>query len=650
MNAGDGYAQVLAAAIEALRPDPPLHVDAWAEEYAVVPASAARPGPFRFSHSYPARRIHQVLSPHDPCRRVVARVASQMFKTQTALNWIGSLIHLRPRNILALQPTDTLVRRFSARVAQMIRSSPVLHARVARAKSRSSRNTVQAKDFLGDATLYMHTAGSAANLAEVSACWIYVDEIDRLLLDVQGEGDPVELAEARAAQYGSRAKFFYTSSPSIEGASRIDSLFDKGTQERYHVPCPHCGHLHELVAENFHWQRAGKAESGRITRAWFTCPACGADIEEHHKAVMLPDDAAGGKARWVAASSGDGETVSFHLNAFYMPPGALGWLQLARQYASAQDLLGKGDPSAMQVFSNTRLAQSWRAAQSSSTAAQLQARAEDWPARVLPMAALVLTAATDTQDKRLEVQLHAWGPGLEHWVIDYIVLHGSPAEAPEVPGSVWQRLDEILQAHYLHASGARLRISALAIDAGGNHTQAVYNWGQARQRQGVVIIGGANRAGRPIIASAPALVDVTWGGKKRAGGAQRWAVGTDVAKDWLHARMALEAGPGAMHWHHGLPPDWFAQMCAEAPRLVHKNGRVRREWHKTPGARNEAWDLSVYNLAMAHKLGLHQWSALDWQRLRARITAQHEAVQAGAGRAAQAPAPARRILSRGVVL
>jgi len=58
----DGYACILRCAIEALRPDPVLHVDAWAGQYAVVPQSAARPGPFCFSHSYPARRVHQKLS------------------------------------------------------------------------------------------------------------------------------------------------------------------------------------------------------------------------------------------------------------------------------------------------------------------------------------------------------------------------------------------------------------------------------------------------------------------------------------------------------------------------------------------------------------------------------------------------------------
>lgn len=45
---------------------------------------------------------------------------------------------------------------------------------------------------------------------------------------------------------------------------------------------------------------------------------------------MLPDVDAGGKARLVATSPGDGETISFTMSAFYMPVGAITWLSMAR--------------------------------------------------------------------------------------------------------------------------------------------------------------------------------------------------------------------------------------------------------------------------------------------------------------------------------
>jgi phage terminase large subunit GpA-like protein len=548
----------------------------------------------------------------------VAKVASQMFKTQTALNWIAAIIHRRPRNILALEPTDTLVKRFSARVSTMIRNVPVLRERVATAKSRDSRNTVQAKDFLGDATLYMNTAGSAANLAEVSAPYIYFDEIDRAERSVDEEGDPVEIAEARATQYASDAKFFYTSSPSIKGFSKIDELFEMGTQESYHVPCPHCDELHELDLANFHYQR--DPDTGFMDRAWFTCPACGCDIDEHHKAVMLPDEGMGGRACWVAKSRGDGETISVTLSAFYMPVGAITWLSLARQYARAKDRLAKGDHEAMQVFYNTRLGLSYQNSETVTTAKQLQDRAEDYPPRVVPDGALVLTMAVDTQANRLEVQIEAWGPGLEHWIVDHVVLNGSPSDPPDAEGSVWKRLDEIRRTPFAHAAGGKpIQISAYGVDAGGANTQDVYNYGSGRKQFGCTVLHGANRPNRPIIGSAPSRVDIEWGGTKTPGGVELWTVGTDVAKDYLFNRMHLADGAGAMHFHQVLAQDWYEQLVVEQPRVRYTKGRAVREWIKPNGARNEALDLSVYNLAMAYQLGLHKWSALDWKRLRDKL-------------------------------
>ena len=43
-------------------------------------------------------------------------------------------------------------------------------------------------------------------------------------------------------------------------------------------------------------------------------------------------------------------------------------------------------------------------------------------------------------------------------------------------------------------------------------------------------------------------------------------------------------------------------------------------WRKlSDHARNEALDLSVYNLAIAHKLRLHTFSHADWERLRKKL-------------------------------
>ncbi len=617
MNIADGFDLVVRTALAAARPDPELRVDEWSEEFMVLPKSSPHPGPFRFERTPYARRIAQVLSPGHPCKRVVAKVASQMFKTQTAINWIGACIHRAPANILALQPTDGLAKRFSARVSQAIRNVRVLRECVSAEKSRDKRNTTQAKDFKGDATLYINTAGAAANLAEITVRYLFIDEVDRLPPLV--EGDSVEIAEARATQHERDCKFYEVSSPTIEGFSKIDELFLMGTQEVYLVPCPHCGHHHELQLQNFRYRR--DEESGFMDRAWFVCPDCGSDIEERHKTTMFLDEAAGGTAHWFAKSRGDGETISVTMSAFYMPIGAVGWLSLARQYERARQALQRGDHTLMQAFYNTRLGLSYRNSESVTTAKQLQDRAEPYPSRVVPVRALVLTMAVDTQPSRLEVQIEAWGPGMEHWVIDHIVLWGSPTEPPENEGSVWRQLDEIRRTPFAHASGGRpILISAYGIDSGGSNTQDVYNYGAARKQFGCTVLHGLTKPNRPIISSAPSRVDIDWNGTKTPGGVELWGVGTDVAKDYLLMdRMQLLDGPGAMHFHQKLTQEWFEQLVVEQPRTRYTRGKAIREWVKPNGARNEALDLTVYNLAIAYQLGLHKWAALDWQRLRDRL-------------------------------
>jgi len=635
VNLADGYELVVKAAIEAARPDPELRVDEWSEQYMVMPKSGPHPGPFRFERTPYARRIAQVLSPGHPCKRVVAKVASQMFKTQTAINWIGACIHRAPGNILALQPTDGLAKRFSNRIAQAIRNVPVLRECVTEQKSRDKRNTTQAKDFKGDATLYINTAGAAANLAEITVRYLFIDEVDRLPPLI--EGDSVEIAEARATQHERDCKFYEVSSPTIEGFSKIDELHDMGTREVYLVPCPECGHHHELLQENFHYER--DPDTGFMSKAWFVCPENGCIIEERHKTTMFLDAAEGGTAHWFARSPGDGETISVTMSAFYMPIGAVGWLTLARQYERAKLALQRGDHTLMQAYYNTRLGLSYRNSESTTTAKQLQDRAEDYAPRVVPDRALVVTMAVDTQANRLEAQIEAWGPGLEHWVLDYITLIGSPAEAPDAPGSVWQRLDEIRRTPLMHATGRPIMISAYGIDAGGANTQDVYNYGAARKALNCTVLHGATRPNRPIMGSAPSRVDIEWGGTKIPNGVELWQVGTDVAKDYLSARLPLEEGAGAMHFHQMLPAEWFEQMVTEQPRTRYTRGRAVREWVKPNGARNEAWDVSVYNLAIAYQLGLQKWSALDWQRLRDKLIPANLDLFAPLPQTAQSAAP-----------
>lgn len=600
-----------------LQPDPELWIDLWADEHMRIPreSGAAEPGKYRTDRTPYAREVMRCLSPAHPCRRVVTKVASQLMKTQVGLNWIGACIHQAPSNILALMPSLGLAKRVSGRIDKTIKATPVLRERVAQSRSRDARNTLDTKEFDGG-TLYVTTAGSAANLAELAARYVYGDEVDRWDVDVDNEGDPIELAETRASTFGRNAKVYFSSSPTVKGASRIDDLFAESDQRHYYVPCPHCQHMQVLEWENLKY-------TDDFSRVDYLCcnPECGALIEEHHKGQML---AAG---EWRSHAEGDGETAGFTLSALYAPLGWVSWQGLAKQYDKAKKAQDKGDLEPMQVFYNTRLARVWDSAQEVTKASELQQRAEDYRLRSVPRGALILTAAVDTQHDRLELLVLGWGPGLERWVVDYVVIPGDPADE-----RTWLALDERLTARYRHASGVELAIRAVGVDSGGHHSSEVYQFTRLRRWRNVLALRGASKRGRPVLAQRPSKVDITWRGSTERNGAELWLIGTDTAKDWIYNRYHLGDGPGALHFSVDLPDEFYQQAVVERKVARYIKGHKIIDWVKGKAERNEALDLLVYNLAMAHFLGLNRYSESDWQNL-ATALAQHNlfAESPGAG-------------------
>ena len=493
------------------------------------------------------------------------------------------------------------VKTVSGRISKTIKATPALRERVAANRSRDGRNTMDTKEFEGG-SLYVTTAGSAANLSELSARYIYGDEVDRWETDVGQEGDPVGLAETRATNFGRNAKIYFSSSPTFKGASRIAALFESSDQRYYYVPCPTCGHMQVLEWERLHYNDDYSVVHYECENA-----ECDVLIEEHYKTDMLA------RGEWRAHAENDGETVGFNLNALYSPTGWLAWRTLAKEFEEAKKAQTKGDMGLMQVFYNTRLAKVWDSAQEQTKAEVLVARArlETYTLGTMPAGVLMLTASVDTQANRLELMVMGFGVGMERWVVDHQVVWGDPADE-----RTWAVLDEKLKARYQHPCGVELTILATGVDSGGHHTDEVYQFCRVRRWRNIFAIKGASKPGKPVIAQRPSMVDVTWKGQTERNGAELWFVGTDTAKDWIYNRYPFEDGPGALHFANDLPDEFFDQCVAERKVARYVRGNtIRIEWTKGKGDRNEALDLMVYCLAMAHYLGINRYQERDWERI-----------------------------------
>lgn len=581
-----------------LTPDPRLPVDEWADKYMVIPKSggASEYGKYRSSRTPHARAVMRALSPSHRCKRVVVMGASQMLKTQVALNFFGATVHQAPSNFLWILPTGKLAKRASKRIDKTIAAVPVLRERVAVPRSRDATNTTDTKEYTGGA-LTIVTSGAAANLSELSCRYVVYDEVDRAEANVDGEGDTTALAEARQTTYERNKKTYYPSSPTIKEESAIEGLFLKGTQCEALADCVHCGHEQTLVFERLQQDEQG--------RAMYPCIECGAFMYETDKTRMFE------RGAWTEGVAGDGETESFTISGMFLPYGWFSWLGMLKEYRAAKIELEKGNEGPMITFYNTRLARSWERKKEQTKAKELSDRAEPNKLGTVPKGGLILTAAVDTQPDRFEMKVVAWGEGMECWIVDYQIIQGSPSDK-----ATCDKLDELLLGRYKHAGGRVLSIAAAFVDSGGANTHDVYNFTRSRQHRHIFAIKGESRYNKPIIGNKPSLVDVNWLGQTIPQGAKLWLIGTDTAKDYLSTRYKLTDGAGAIHFSSDLPTEYYEQLTAEYCVTVFKRGRKIRVWEKKKNDRNEAGDLMVYNVACAYYLGLHKKTQAQWKQIR----------------------------------
>lgn len=600
----DGAAELLRALAAGLRLPEPMTVSAWADRCRYLPTKgAAEPGRWRTERTPYLREVMDCLSNHPDhaaVRRVVLMKSTQVGATETLNNWVGSVIDRERLPMLVVQPTIEMAERWSKqRLASMIDDTPVLRSKIAPARSRDSGNTTLLKEWPGG-VLIVSGANSAASLRSMPACYLAADEVDAYPVDLDGEGDPLSLAEARTDTFPNR-KIFICSTPTIRSLSVIAKEYDASDQRRYRVPCPHCAHYQPLEWEHLHWPQ------DRPQEAVYVCGECGGEIYEHHKTAMLAS------GRWEAERPDQaGYAAGFHLSALYTPIGlGRSWGALAEQY-----LRVRNDPVRLKAFQNTRLGLCNEDPEEKLDWEELSHAAEPYPLRSIPAGCLALTAGVDVQGNRWAVLVLGHGPGGEQWIIDYTEIYGDPTR----PGD-WKPLDDYLRTPLTNSRGVPLRIQSICIDAGYLQDDVIL-FTRAREGRGIHAVKGSSNPGRPII-GRPTKVDVRQSGAVIRHGAKLWLVGEDTGKARFFQILASDrkaAAPGArrVHFSSELDESFFTGLTAE---VFDPN---RRRWIKVR-PRNEPLDCFVYaSAAAAHpQCKLTRWTSQQWQRLREMVEPEH---------------------------
>ena len=473
-----GIDDLIKESIRGLQFESELTVSEWADSYRMLSGKAsAEPGPWRTDRTPYLREIMDELSTTSNVQRVVLMAGAQLGKTEAGSNYLGYVVAHAGGPMLMVQPTVEMAKRLSKqRLESLISETPCLSEKIAPARSRDSGNTMFAKEWAGG-MMILTGANSATGLRSAPCRHIFLDEVDAFPSDVDGEGDPVTLAERRSTTF-SRRKIFMTSTPTVKDFSRIESEFLLSDQRRYFVPAPCCGTLQWLKWQQLKW------ESNDPSTVLYECEHCGERFSESHKTQILT------AGRWIPTAASDGKTAGFHLSSLYSPLGWKSWEEIVDDF-----LRSKSDAPRLKTWVNTVLGETWEEDFASKVSADgLLARCEHYEPGVIPEGGLVVSVGVDVQDNRLAISTWAWGREEEGWLLDHQEVYGDPSRS-----ELWKQLDEIVLREWEHASGGKLRPDVVAIDSGGHFTAEVYQYARERGRQGVIAIKGASQRNKPPI-------------------------------------------------------------------------------------------------------------------------------------------------------
>jgi phage terminase large subunit GpA-like protein len=443
-------APLFARAATLTRPTARTTADEWARKNRVYKPSTDRPGPRE--PSLTPYVIDYVRAFDDPRNAmVVLACGSQMGKSEAILDVIGQRIDQRPVPTMYVGPDrNFVVDELEPRLVDMVDSSATLSRKIARGKKAK-----KTRKLIGGVQLRLAWAGSAAQLAGMSAGLVMVDEYDRMLANVKGEGDPLEMMKARGFAFRDRQRGV-TSTPLIglvdiercptsglefwkrmspeDISSAIWKLWQSGTMYHFAWPCPCCS---EYFVPRFKQLRGiDTTPSYARKNAFVECPRCGGVIDDEHKKSM------NGRGVYVAPGQTvtpdgivhgdppDSSTASFWVSGLCSPFVTFG--ERAEAYVEASL---SGDTNKLQGVVNTGFGEVYTpgGGEAPELAEINKAKQEHYKLGDLPAGTVHLTMGADVQGDRIYYAVRAWGARSTSWLVKRGHLEGATHGTCEMP-------------------------------------------------------------------------------------------------------------------------------------------------------------------------------------------------------------------------
>lgn len=447
--------------------------------------------------------------------------------------------------------------------------------------------------FNNGSQLYFRGAASDDAFRRISAQWMMADEVDAAAWQSNSEksqADKLALYRDRGTAFID-SKLWVGSTPLSRDTSLVWREWSLSDQRRLHVACPHCGASQYLkwgtskTAYGFRWETN---EHGHVTEAWYQCEAEGCRIDEHHKEEMVEN------AEFIptAIPNRPGHR-GYHWPAWHSSAPKARWTILAQQWLDAQ-----GDTELLKRFINNVLAEPWddlggEAIDTDSLKTlRIPYRAE------VPDDVVVLTLGGDTQTNKegmkdgtsdriasREVSVVGWNKKRMPRLILHKVILGEPGDA-----EADAELDALINTRFQKSDGTVLKISASAIDMGGDYGDQTKAYAKARAQRRVWAIKGKNQAKGTRSATVwPRKVS-----RSTSSGSAWYMVDTQLAKDAVSRMLAIR-GPGAATFPSHFSDNYFDGLSAEK---LHIDKKGNRHWQRKKSSQTgEEWDCLIYAYA-----------------------------------------------------
>lgn len=628
--------QMLVKVAEGIRPPERLTVSQAAEKYRQLNNRGSYVGPWKNSVTPYLIEPMDVMT-SDDYQSMIFVGPAQSGKTDMAINFMVYAAICDPSDMMIVQTTKTTAEEFAEKkLHRAIRDSKMLGEKIMPGKHNQ---TLKRMRFTNGMIVSM----SWPTINELSGKTIprlWLTDYDRMTQDVDGEGNPFDLAKTRARSFRQYAMTVAESSPGMDiedvkwmpkskhqapPVGGILSLYNRGDRRRWYWPCPSCHNYFEPDFNLLTWPDTADINEA-AANVELECPHCA------HRITHDGDPANGkpGKHQlnqvgvWLRDgttidSKGviHGEAATSEMATFWLKGVAAtfsDWKGIVLNYLRALDEYDvKGLEESLRTTTNVDQGNPYKpkSIDMDRLPETLKDRSQDFGFKEVPLGARFLVATFDVQNGRFVVQVHGVGEKGDMWIIDRFDIKDSNRRQsdgrPEriKPGAYledWKLLiPAVLEKTYPlgDGSGRHMQIKLVAGDSAGEPgvTKNAYDFyrylkhshsdNPTLYKRFMLIKGGSTKGAPRVKMTFPDSQK-----KDRYAEARKeipvLIINTTEIKNSMSKFLdRTEPGGNYISFPDWLP-DWFyEEMTAE--RYTSKG------WAKIHSKkRNEAWDLICY--------------------------------------------------------